>query len=125
MKTKKLILASLFVLASTTFIFAQQQSGGCVEVKGVETRRVDAEKEYEVGFEFSNLNNYEITVEAELRNSANTAVGYETVVKDTKSFVLKANEKYVWVCDRLHYYLVNGLRRQGETYVKFKAFKCP
>jgi hypothetical protein len=106
-------------MVTTLLVFAQ-----CVEVKGVETRKKDIGRENEnlVGFEFKNLNNYEITIEAELRRPACSPGGEEYVVMTTKTFVLKLGETYVWECYGTFYcasYWSNA------TYVKFKAFKCP
>ena len=115
------------LMTNTMFVSAQ-----CIEVKSVETRKVDTNTEK--GFEFNNLNNYTVTMEVELRVPAYAAsagvgsfslsvdgVSYFTI--DTKSFVLEAKEKYLWetlLKARIH----SNLNFEANTYVVFKAFKC-
>ena len=113
MKRVFVVLVGLCLIAITT-TFAQS-----VEVKRVETQKVDNGSEK--GFEFNNLNNHEVTIEAELRIPCwETKLGY--IVKDTKTFVIEAKSKYIWkVPLKVSAY---GYLGTEETYVVFKAFKC-
>jgi hypothetical protein len=107
-------------------IFASAQ---CIEVKGVESRLV----QYEVnanggeygyyGFEYKNLNDYTVTIEAELWLEGNNSRNKE--LDDTKSFVLKAGERYVWK-NKIYYNNEFGITDYRSYYfTKFKTFKCP
>ena len=107
-------------------------SAQCIEVKSVETQKLNTNTEK--GFEFNNLNNYTVTVEAELRVPAYAAIsgggsvrmsvsGVSYFTIDTKSFVLKENEKYVWKT-LLRAKTHSNLNHEADTYVVFKAFKC-
>ena len=112
---KILILIGLF-LASSLLVPAQ-----CVEVKNVESQKKNTKEEK--GFEFNNLNDYAVTVEAEIRTTAHShshpGVSYFTL--DTKTFVVHAKEKYFWELDS--YIRANGYVIR-HTFVVFKAFKC-
>ena len=100
-------------------ISAMFASAQCVEVKGVETRRV---KEPEKGYEFTNLNDYTITIEAELQRHVCAGAGPNEIIIDTKSFVIKPEKTYVWKAPFDIYHRDCG---RMDTFVKFKAFKCP
>ena len=105
-------------------------SAQCVEVKNVESQKVDTKAEKgkvdtktERGFEFNNLNDYTVTVEAEIRTTAHwhshPGVSYFTL--DTKTFVVHAKEKYFWELDsyiRMNSHIIR------HAFVVFKAFKC-
>ena len=108
------------LMASIMLGFAQ-----CLEVKGVETKRV--EERDKDGIEFNNTNRYTVTVEAELRvpaySKSRQSENYFTV--DTKTFVLDANGKYLWeYADYSATY--NGKKtKRAKTYVVLKVFRCP
>ena len=110
---KKLFFIGILI-ASTMFASAQ-----CVEVKGVETQKIDNGKNsQENGFEFKNLNDYPVTIEAELRRTPMTGgegerVSYVTL--DAKTFVIDAKGAYTWEVPIKYVY---------ATYVVFKVFKC-
>jgi hypothetical protein len=121
---KKVLMMIGILMASIMFISAQ-----CVEVKNVETQKVEPKVEKrrmyikdERGFEFNNLNDYTVTVEAEIRMTSheysNPGVSYFTL--DAKTFVVHAKEKYFWVPDLY----VREKMFYGHTFVVFKAFKC-
>ena len=112
------------LMASIMLVSAQ-----CVEVKNVESQKVEPKVEkYRVdpkaerGFEFSNLNDYTVTVEAEIRSTtywhSNPGVSYCTL--DTKTFVVHAKEKYFWVPELA----IRKYMSDHHTFVVFKAFKC-
>ena len=119
---KKIFLVGI-LMASTMFVSAQ-----CVEVKGVETKKGEITPPKANGyhaygyFNFSNLNNYTVTIEAELRRAACASNGASYVTIETKTFVLEAKEEYNWNTIRLFFH--RGCNYM-DTYVVFKAFKCP
>lgn len=111
------VILGLYILTATMVVSAQ-----CVEVKGVETRK-KLEPESEMGFVFSNKNNYTVTIEAELRRptcDGGGAVTYVTI--ETKSFVLDVKEEYVW---KAPFWFRHADCGYMDTYVVFKVFKCP
>jgi hypothetical protein len=137
---KKIFLIGI-LMASTMLVSAQ-----CVEVKGVETEMVCYEncnpndednwsgwtqagttKYPKIGFKFSNMNKYQVTIEAELWNT-NAEELYSSIelkesINKTKTFVLEAGEDYVW---KVSLSAEGELRyRYKNNYVKFKTFKCP
>ncbi len=65
-----------------------------------------------IGFEFTNLNSIEVSVEADLYNLKGEIV-------DSKSFVLKSKESYIWKRGNMGI----DVRCKGEYYVKYKAYK--
>jgi hypothetical protein len=120
---KKVFLIGI-LMASTMPVSAQ-----CVEVKGVETKmtgEIPSDCFYCNGygdFSFSNLNNYTVTIEAELRRPACAGEGgpsYVTIA--TKTFVIEAKETYNWHTIRIFDHSKCG---KMDTYVIFKVFKCP
>jgi hypothetical protein len=115
---KKLFLVLVAVVGFGFSTFAQ-----CVEVKGVETRKVN---EYNgKGFEFNNLNGYTVTIDAELRRSAcvggGSGSGDEYVVLETQSIVLGTNQKRMWNVPLS----VSSPCGTKDTYVVIKIWKCP
>ena len=98
---KVFVILGLYVLATTMSVFAQYEG-----VKGIETRKIDMPNHGDgintpnEGFEFYNSNNYTVTVEVALLrppypNSKNENGVYYIVI-ETKTFILKAKEKYEW-----------------------------
>ena len=112
---KRVLVILCLSLITITTTFAQ-----CDEVKGVTTEK--STNGAEKGFEFNNLNNYTVTIEAELRIPCpGTKRGY--IVKETKSFVIETKSKFIWkVPLKVSAY---GYIGTEDTYVVFKAFKCP
>ena len=113
-----------FLMAGVTLVSAQ-----CVEVKNVESRKVDSKAEKvktnsktEKGFEFTNLNDFAVTVEAEIctvaHDHSHPGVRYFTL--DAKTFVVNAKEKYFWEADSYMRLKMNA----RQTFTVFKAFKC-
>lgn len=120
----------MICFASST-IFAQ-------EVRGVESKLVvydgpkyrDSYTEY-YGYSFLNMNSIPVSVDVELYEQIDDGT---TTLISTKSFVLQANESYIWkhednnafrVHSRYsstvpHYYRGN---RELKYYVKYKAYK--
>jgi len=127
----KLLTLSLFLFTGTIFTFAQVQ-----EVKGVVTRVAcyddchmskDSEKVY--GFEYENLNNFSVTIEAEMWRNVYGRQITDDFIANTKVFVLKPGEKYIWKVNMRGYigdYSPNlgrvPLSKEGY-YTKFKAYK--
>ena len=120
---KKIFLIIGILTASTMLGFAQ-----CLEVKGVETQRVEERDRY--GIEFNNTNGFTVTVEAELRvpaysksRKSRLSENYFTV--DTKTFVLEAKGKILW--ENVAYSATyNGKKsNRAQTYVVLKVFRCP
>jgi len=110
---KRILVVLSLCLIGTITAFAQ-----CEEIKKVETEKVDTATEK--GFEFSNLNDCTVTIETELRYpTAQTKHGY--LVKATKSFVVEAKSTYIWKVPLK----ITGFGYSEDTYVVFKAFKCP
>jgi len=101
--------------AGIMFVSAQ-----CVEVKNVESQTIETRTEK--GFEFNNLNDYSVTVEAEIRMTSHghshPGVSYFTL--ETKTFVLNAKEKYFWEANTY----IKAMMRDKHTFVVIKAFKC-
>jgi len=128
MKTKTFILSSLFILIATIAAFAQVK-----EVKRITSRiacydnceeQYDSKKTY--GFEYENLNNFSVTVEAEKwRNCfCFTNSGAEGFLVDTKTFILLAGEKYIWKVDLTGETGTGcSILRKDAYYTKFKAYK--
>jgi hypothetical protein len=115
-------MKKIFILLfSCTLIFTFSYSQ-CEEVKKVVTNVIGKRiapylfKNADVhSFEFKNLNNFEVFMEAEIRmGEDSTRSGY--IVVDTKSFMLGANETFVWE---------NIYSKSMYNYLSFKAFKCP
>jgi len=151
MKKIKILLCFLFLINIALSSFAQLQ-----EVKGIETKWItyDGGLEYKIcekshnyypngcrqktkdsyfGYSFYNMNNYPVTVEAEL-----WILDEEKKLLDTKSFVLDAKEGYVWKRESTTNYRVyvdydldlreneSMMKRSkvnGNYYVIFKAYK--
>ena len=144
---KAFFLTIVFLVVGTTLTFAQLQ-----EVKGVETkwttytgnqyevstyysysgRTVKFTKDLYFGYLFHNRNTYSITVESELWLGGDN-YNRDKVV-DTKSFVLDADEKYIWKQEtngnfRVYRYIDGSGtppaldKVDGNYYVKFKAYK--
>ena len=130
---KKTILAMVFFTVS--LVLNAQTTQAFVEVKNVETRwesyKEGSSDRY--GIMFSNRNNFPVTVEAELfryimfMGGVGSAVALNQVT-NTKSFILDANEEYLWKLDLTRFernrgasYIVNG--NEFFEYVLFKAFK--
>ena len=121
---KRIFVILGLCVITTTAAFAE-----CVEVKGVVTQTLYKGKEKpipfstftgyhggkESGFEFTNLNNYTVTIEAEVRMRGGGEVSYITL--DAKTFVIDAKKTYLWEAVILY----NDI----ETFVVFKTFKCP
>lgn len=133
MKNYLFLYISLFLVASATRTFAQPQ-----EVKGVETKWVIYEgKPYECsgsrgsttyntyyGYEFSNRNKYQITVEMELYEKGE----YRDKIITTKSFVLDDGENYVFKQEdkedfHEHSTWLYHTKASSKYYIKFKSFK--
>ncbi|MDR1340918.1 MAG: hypothetical protein LBK58_12825 [Prevotellaceae bacterium] len=130
---KSLILAIMLLLASTTVAFTQVK-----EVKGVVCsivcyenceKQSDSEKTY--GFEYENLNRFAIIVEAEKwRNALGLPAGLPECIVETKVFLIKPGEKYIWkvnMSGEIGGEISSTLGRvplaKGAFYTKFKAFK--
>ena len=122
--TRKIFLITILI-ASALSVFAQS-----VEVRRVTTQKIESRTSEERGFEFHNLNDFPVTVEAELRmpnlpRTKESFVSYFTI--DTKTFVIEANEKYLWNVPLFFCatFLTRGHRNSNvNTYVVFRAFKC-
>ena len=85
---RKVFIVLCFWFIASTAIFAQRE-----EAKFVISKKVENDKGK--GFEFNNLNIYQVFVEAELRIPCpKQKLGY--VVMDINYFVLKGKEKFFW-----------------------------
>ena len=85
---RKVFIVLCFCFIASKALFAQIE-----EVKYVIPTKV--ENGEEKGFEFENLNRFQVFVEAELRAPCpKQKLGY--VVMDTKYFVLKSRGKFFW-----------------------------
>ena len=122
---KRFVCLALFLISTTTCLFAQ-----CFEVKGVETKTVCTEEREnrpeKYGFAFINKNKFQVTVEAELwevQRERKKKVIPAKIVK-TQTFVIEAGEEYVWKSDFLYFSDWRTKETEGH-YVKFKAFRCP
>ena len=139
---KKIFMLLVVVLGFTTQSYAQ-----LIEVRGVETRwtSYDGPRHYSdsgkaymwKGCEFSNLNNFSVSVDAELwRYYYLRDVGYNSVKVHTKTFVLKPQETFLWKyeADRLMWgsgipnlfnkdYSSNSPEYDYGFYVVYKAYK--
>jgi len=123
--TRKIFLLTILI-ASALSVFAQS-----VEVRRVTSQRVENRNAAQQGFEFSNLNSFPVTVEAELRmpnlpRADSSHISHFVI--DTKTFVIDANEKYLWnvllsasVSDPTR---ARAFNLNVNTYVVFRAFKC-
>ena len=116
---KKIVVILGLSLFATVSMFSQ-----CLEVKGVETKKVSYESSEngrsrtKYGHEFSNKNDFQVTIEVELwqaqRETKKTIIPAKIV--QTISFVLEAGGKYVWECDDSYDWY--------DCYVKFNTFRC-
>lgn len=142
----KKMFVFLFVLMSCVVSFAQS-----LEVRGVETKLVVYDgPEYVIdnygrtnnriewfGFSFYNMNKGCVSVEAELykryKKESTTYVQIEeTILVDTKTFTLEANQTYIWKQEHNSHFRAydkkypnddsNGRYALGY-YVKYKAYK--
>ncbi|GAP71872.1 hypothetical protein SAMD00024442_2_28 [Candidatus Symbiothrix dinenymphae] len=129
-KMKRVILLVSLCFSGMTLVVAQNQSnqnqsnqsqaGGCVEVRGVETKTAIYETNknsgYDLyGFTFINNNSFIASLEVELWYSS---ANHSPRIIDTKNFDLVPGETYIWE---------NEIYRTNlsDCYVKFKAYKCP
>lgn len=119
------MLVLVLCIISVTSAFTQ-----CVEVKGVESKKVCYDncdsKNYDqdYGFEFVNLNKYQVSIEVELwwKGDDNN----KERITQTKTFVIEAGETYVWKTNLGILPYRGGCETcQDANYVKFKTFKCP
>ena len=105
----KKIIAVLIVFCITASLFALE------EVRGVQTRKIKDGEHYD--FEFTNENDFPVSVEVELYYGNNSYEGCRGIgVRNTKSFNLAARESYVWETKIHPNFACNG-------YVKYKAWK--
>jgi hypothetical protein len=135
---KKIVLLTTMLVLACNITFAQ-----CVEVKGVETKQVcyegcNPDGSFDgwrnggtyytpiVGFNFNNLNKYQVTIEAELWWKGYTNEKEDPNVQQTKTFVIEAGENYVWkVGLKVDSWDYKNSNSPHNCYVKFKVFKCP
>ena len=118
------VLTVLMCFASTN-VFAQLK-----EVRGVQTRVVEYQGDWEAyyakynrhGYELTNENKYAVWIEVELWEKGNDDIPEGRIV-DAKSFTLKAGETYVWKCgDKM---IFRGASDGYESiFVKYKAYKA-
>jgi hypothetical protein len=122
---------------------AMTQTGGPVEVKGVETRWVQYKSDNTEndlwGISFTNMNSIPVSIESEVwvRDYTYEQAGTMRVVNEpehiinTKSFVLKPNEEYLWKLNFTYYGQQGASNNERKSvyggfiyyYVRFKAFK--
>ena len=139
----KKMFVFLFVLMSCVVSFAQS-----LEVRGVETKLVVYDgPEYDIesitgkkinkiewfGFSFYNMNKSCVSVEAELykryeKESTSYVQIEETILVDTKTFTLEANQTYIWKQEHnSHFCAYDKKYPHGGYalgyYVKYKAYK--
>ena len=122
---KKVVVFLGLCILATASIFAQSVEVLSREVKGVETKKVSYEtiengiSRTKYGHEFTNKNNFIVTVEVELwqaqRETKKMIIPAKIV--QTTSFVLKEGEKYVWESDDSYDWY--------SCYVKFRTFMLP
>jgi len=137
---KRKILAVLFFLVP---FLVMAQSGGLVEVRGVETRweKYDLDEpifsqynrqdqKFAYGITFTNKNNFSVTIDAELMQKPRyNDRNQDDKLINTKSFVLAPREEYTWKLEFNSYNVQRGAyndRSSSESpdhYVRFKAFK--
>ena len=142
----KKMFVFLFVLMSCVVSFAQS-----LEVRGVETKLVvydgpeyvsDNNRNNRIewfGFSFYNMNKGCVSVEAELykryekENTTYVRIE-ETILVDTKTFTLEANQTYIWKQEHnahFHAYDADDKKYPRSSdgsyalgyYVKYKAYK--
>jgi hypothetical protein len=140
---KKAIFMVLFCVVS---LAVMAQTGGVVEVRGVETRwekydldepiyspRGKKDQRFAYGITFTNKNNFSVTIEAELYQEQYKMDNSYTIVPEklvnTKSFVLDIGEEYTWKLEFNSYsvqkgaYNDRGHYHDRSHYVKYKSFK--
>lgn len=118
---KKILMALCMTMCLFTFnAFAQE------EVRGIEIRYVkDEESDKLYNIECTNFNSIPVSVSLELwqRNYSGTT----NALSQTKDFVLKPNESYVWKVRReksgFELYEPNCSSQCLRYYVKYKAYK--
>ena len=125
---KKTVL-TLILFTVSLISYAQTTAPGFIEVKKVETRWEKYKNEDNkdmYGVSFKNLNTFPVTVEVEVwrhysfNNNSSTA----NQLTNTKSFVLKENEEYLWKLEIGFYRAYMGGYVDSSIYrVQFKAYK--
>ena len=152
---KGIVFAVLFVMVPFALV-AQAQPGGLVEVRGVETRWArytlgssinisNRTYSHAWGFEFRNMNNFQVTVDAELIRVLFTTGMYNRfrypseTIANTISLVLDPGEEFIW---RLYFSAFNpgsgargafyrnpatnaitSIGHAGDFYVRFRVFR--
>lgn len=137
----KKMFVFLFVLMSCVVSFAQS-----LEVRGVETKLVVYDGPEYVsdnrnnriewfGFSFYNMNKGCVSVEAELykryqKEWVNNVRKEETILVDTKTFTLEANQTYIWKQEHNSDFYAYDKKYPCSSayyalgyYVKYKAYK--
>jgi len=133
----------LTVLLFLVPFFVMAQSGGLVEVRGVETEweKYDldkpiisswlsnqADQNFAWGVTFTNRNKFSVSIDAELVNNAYISTYQRSIpekIVNTKSFVLSPGEKYTWKLGFPQYDIQKGASdgRYPYSYVRFTAYR--
>ena len=123
---RRIVFVGLFFIISFGLI-AQTQQEESIEVFGVETRwaNMGSGNQNAWGFEFRNMNNFRVTVVAELVQRSS---GYGNLppeeVTNTKNLVLEPGEEFVWELGFSNFSPIHGAEAYGrQFFVRFRAFR--